>query len=204
MKYNVSAFKMIATDLMTVAKKVSDHLEQNGVSHAIIGGLAVGAYSPPRTTQDVDFMVPNSALNTIQELGDTSPLSMWAGYEGVSVNVDGIDIDFVFLGGLPESILTDGPKIQGVHVISPEGLILMKLHAGRAKDVADVTEILKAEKVDVDKIKDFLGEHDSMLLEDFESAKMMADYESGKLVASGPRSKPVMMSIIARRIARNS
>ena len=72
MKHNASSFKMVPDNVRSVAKQVSVFLKSKGVPHAIIGGIAVSTYSPPRTTEDVDFMIPEYSSDVIYEL-DPAP-----------------------------------------------------------------------------------------------------------------------------------
>lgn len=175
-RYNVAAFDMVPASVKEVAAEVSKHLTFKGVSHAVIGGMAVSAYSPPRMTKDVDFLVPSSGLEAIRELGDTTPLA--DSVDGVTVNVKGIDVDFIFMpDGMPEETLSDGPSIDGIPVLRSEALVLMKMNAPRAKDHADVIEMIKAGVLDLDRVRKYIKKHDPDMLEDFESNVMLAEYE---------------------------
>lgn len=175
-KYNVAAFDMVPATVKEVAKEVSAHLTSKGVPHAVIGGMAVSTYSPPRMTKDVDFLVPSSALEAIRELGDTTPLA--DSVDGVTVNVREIDVDFIFMPeDMPEETLSGGPTVDGIPVLRPEALVLMKMHAPRAKDHADVIEMIKAGVIDIDQVRRYIKKHDRDMLEDFESNVMLAEYE---------------------------
>ena len=191
MIYNLSAFEMVPDSVTGVAKKISEFLRERNIPNAVIGGMAVSAYSPPRMTKDVDFLVPEDAKYVIGELGDTTPLA--ESVDGVTVRVGDIDVDFIFMpDGMPESTLKDGPVIDGVNVLRPEALILMKIHASRLKDHADVVEMIKAGKIDLDAVRKYIKKHDRDTLDDFESFVALAEIEkSGK---SGMKKRAKMSS----------
>lgn len=177
MRHNVAAFEMVPGDVKAVARKVSELLVKHGVAHAVIGGMAVSAYSPPRMTKDVDFVVPQEAMDAIRELGEASPLA--ESVDGVTVEVDGIPVDFIFVPeGFPDDAFRGGPTIEGIPVLRLEALMVMKMRAGRAKDLADVVEMLKTRSdAEVEQIRKWVKRHDPEELEDFEANLMMAQYE---------------------------
>jgi len=191
MSFNRHAFKMVPEGVKSAAKQVSEFLESRGIPHAVIGGMAVSAYSPPRMTEDVDFLVPDSALSDIQEMGETSPLA--DAVDGVTLTVGGVTVDFIFMpGDMPEETLEGGPRIEGVPVLRPEALFLMKMHAPRAKDHADVIEMIKSGHVDLDGVRKYVKKHDPSMLDDFESNVALAEFEKG--VKPGEKKRPKMSS----------
>lgn len=178
MRYNTGAFDMVPDPVKAVAKKVSALLKAKGVKHALIGGMGVSAYSPPRTTADVDFLIPEGDSGIAYELGeDPTPVSGMH-LQGLSVNVDGVDVDLMFLPeDLPEEILGSGPTVDGMPVLPPEAMVLLKMKAGRAKDVGDVVEMIKAGG-DKKAFVKFLKKYAPDVYEDFESTIMLAEYEA--------------------------
>jgi hypothetical protein len=178
MRYNVGAFDMVPDPVKAAAKKVSAFLKAKGVKHALIGGMGVSAYSPPRTTADVDFLIPEADSGVAYELGeDPTPVSGMH-LQGLSVNVDGIDVDLMFLPeDLPDAVLGSGPTIDGMPVLPPEAMVLLKMKAGRAKDVGDVVEMLKAGG-DKKAFLKYLKRYAPDIYEDFESTIMLAEYEA--------------------------
>lgn len=186
MRYNVAAFKMVPEGVKSAARQVSEHLDSLGIPHAVIGGMAVSAYSPPRMTEDVDFLVPDSALSAIQEMGETSALA--ESVDGVTLDVGGVVVDFIFMPhDMPEETLEGGPKVDGIPVLRPEALVLMKMHAPRAKDHADVIEMIKAGLIDMVALRKYVRKHDPSMLDDLESNVAMAEFEKGGGRAAGAR-----------------
>lgn len=180
MKHNIAAFDMIPPALLSVAKKVARELEGRGIPYAVIGGLAVSAFAPPRTTKDVDFLIPESHASVVGEFGETTHVSGMH-LQGESVPVDGHDVDFMFLpDDMPESMLSAGPVVDGVRVLAPEALIALKLKAGRAKDTGDVVEMVKHGMVDVVRVKKFLKKYVPDQAEDFDSWAELAKFEASR------------------------
>lgn len=198
MKRLFAAFDLVPPGVRDVAKKMAGELSSRGIPYAVIGGVAVSAYSPPRTTQDVDFLIPEAHASVAEEFGETTPVSGMH-LQGVSVKVDGHDVDLMFLpDDLPEAILSAGPTVDGIRVLAPEALIALKLKAGRTKDSGDVVEMVKHGLVDRERVKKFLKRYAPDVLEDFESWAMIADHE-----AKRQRSASLSpLSVVRGRIGR--
>ena len=68
---------VVAPEILAAAEVASRKLREAGIPHALAGGLAVGAHGYPRTTDDVDFLVPRSqrdlAIATLENAGFTAP-----------------------------------------------------------------------------------------------------------------------------------
>jgi hypothetical protein len=150
---------MIPGNVMAVAKKVSAFLDTHKVPHAIAGGMAVSVHGHPRMTKDVDILVSSSALKTIKLLGKTSAISGFL--SGVSVKVDGIDVDFLFLGkGLTGSDISSSGSYAGLPIVGVEPLVLMKFGAERTQDTADIVQLLKLDKVPIANVEKRLSNED--------------------------------------------
>lgn len=203
MKYNEAAFDMVPEKVRNIAKQVSDFLKSKGVPHAIIGGMAVSAYSPPRTTEDVDFLILESNSDVVYEL-DPSPTAVSGMYlQGIGAIVGGQKVDFMFLPDeIPEELLSVGPRIDGIQVLSADALILLKMKAGRTKDIGDVVEILKTDS-DRSSFRKLLQKYAPDLIEDFDSIVMMADFESGKfgdVSGKGSQSRKAAIKFLSKKI----
>lgn len=128
----------VSAKVLLDAVKTSEKLSQLGVPHALIGGLAVGVYGHPRATRDADFLVGTEAF------ASTSPLLVYRDELRDLVELGVIDLlavppDFPWLA---EALV---PATAGeVPIIPVEALILLKLHANRPQDRADVTALLDA------------------------------------------------------------
>lgn len=126
--------------ILSAMRSASAQLTSIGVRHALIGGLAVGAYGVPRATRDVDFLVGEEAF--VQHGGGLVTLA-----PGVPFSVEGVAVDTLALPAGGESVagmLNDAPVSDGVPVLPIEALVHLKLIAHRQKDISDVVEMLKA------------------------------------------------------------
>lgn len=120
-----------------VAVESVDELALRGVRSCIVGGLAVVAHGYGRSTGDVDLMAVESHRVTGTPLG----------IPGVSVPGWGVPVDVLFLDGHPaflrEEVIAASHRSPPVLALEP--LAYLKLKAGRAKDFADVVELLKVD-----------------------------------------------------------
>lgn len=159
--------------VLDVAHKIHEQLEQLGVPHVLVGGIAVGAYARNRTTEDVDVLIRREDVAKLPK-GEALGL-----IEGFSVKVDGLPVDFIVATKPYLKQAVGNPTvIDGIPLLSPEALVAMKLQAGRTKDMADVVEILKSGKVDVQKARDFLKKSCKDCLEDFDAYSQIAALEA--------------------------
>lgn len=126
--------------ILAAMRSASAQLTAIGVRHALIGGLAIGAYGVPRATRDVDFLVGDEAF--VQHGGGLVTLA-----PGVPFSVEGVAVDTLALPAGGESVasmLESAPRSEGVPVLPVEAVVHLKLIAHRQKDISDVVELLKA------------------------------------------------------------
>jgi predicted nucleotidyltransferase len=144
--------------------ELTELFDRLGLVHVVMGGLAVRAYGIPRATYDIDFTLAIDRgqlprlYEAVKAVGYTVPEAYAAGWvdqvAGMplvkfrrAIEGNGIDID-VFLAESPfqREILVRRRRedLDGfvLHLVSPEDLILLKLIAGRPRDMADVYDIL--------------------------------------------------------------
>ncbi|NJL28197.1 MAG: hypothetical protein HC897_10040 [Thermoanaerobaculia bacterium] len=130
---------VVAPKILLDAIDASKRLSELGVPHTLIGGLAVGIHGYPRATKDVDYLVGAQAF------ASTSPLLVYREELRDLVRLGIVDLlavppAYPALTGYLESMSTGGE----VPVIPVEALILLKLHAHRPQDQADVVALLDA------------------------------------------------------------
>lgn len=160
--------------ILRTAKKLSRILDEKGVAHALIGGLAVGMYGYNRATDDVDFLISGDSKDEIA--GD----GLGGEVYGKNIRFSNVEIDFLFPSYNEEFLevaIRNAKEKGGLPVIPYETLIYMKLVAGRTRDNGDVVELLKRGKIDRNKVKSYLKKHRPDLVEDFESLAHQADIE---------------------------
>jgi hypothetical protein len=160
---NLSAIlRFVAPQVREAAIKTAAQLEQLGIRHMLVGGLAVGAHGYVRATTDVDFLVGEEAFE------HHGPLVTFKA--GVPIEVGGIRIDYlspVALGAQMESMLDHPPTSEGLPVVSLEALIYMKLKAKRRRDMLDVVELIKA-GANLKSVREYLKQYADELTPVFE------------------------------------
>lgn len=126
---------------------------------ALIGGLAVSAWSPPRATMDVDLLVVaktedlNHLVKALCAAGMPAELRCGGFDDPVPFLIRADFLDIIVATkkyeaeAVGESIAVNiaGKEIP---VVSPEYLIILKLKAGGPQDLADVRELLASNLVD--------------------------------------------------------
>lgn len=185
-----------------VLQSASRALDALQIRWYVFGALAVTAWSRPRITADVDITarVPDDAVNEL-----CSALEQ----QGFSLRVrdresflaktrvlpflhtpTGMPLDLVLAGpGIEELFLGRAlaVDIEGVSVpvASPEDLIVMKVLAGRAKDLEDVRSLLAAKlfELDVAQIRELL----SMLEQALHQSDLMPVWERELAAAQSSR-----------------
>ena len=136
---------------------------EHGVEYLVVGGWAVGFYSEPRSTKDIDLFIRSGVENSesvfraLAQFGAPlaglspadfrdNPASVFQ-IEFAPVradilqSIDGVEFDEAWPHRVELSL--DG---IAVHVISAEHLIQNKLKSGRLSDLADVEAIREADR----------------------------------------------------------
>ncbi len=136
-------------DVLTIAKL----LEGEHVEYALIGGYALALQGIVRLTEDVDILVEPTLENARRWVRALSKLPDGAakeldGDDTLHEDVYAIRINDVFTIDVMNSasgftwrqLVPYRKRIEGINVVSLEGLLLMKEH-GRLKDQADAEAI---------------------------------------------------------------
>ncbi len=142
---------VVSEKVLAAMRAAAAQLTRLGVRHWLVGGLAVGAHGHPRATKDVDFFVGDEAF----EVHGGGLVTM---KPGVPIQADGVVIDH--LSADEEPFLTAAlPGAEAQLEVAPiEVLLYLKLKSPRAKDRADVVELIKA-GADVEKARGWLVQH---------------------------------------------
>lgn len=128
--------------LIAEIRMLASILTQQGVSFALIGGVAMGVYGSDRLTVDLDFVV-DSIPPCFQ---DAAPLEIG----GVQIKTaQGVEVDFVDRNDEYRALYREAlaaarphPGLGGVRVVPAEFLAAMKLAVGREKDLGDLAFLL--------------------------------------------------------------
>lgn len=169
---------VVSERVRNAATSASAKLTQEGVGHALIGGLAVGVYGHARATRDVDFLVARDARHLV------SGRLLGGGAEGVMVRHAGVVVDLLFQGD-DEDFLTDAIEHgalteEGLRVVPTEALVLLKLKRGSRKDQEDIRELLRRGRLKEKLVQAYLSNHRPDLVEEFEGLVTEVDVEEGR------------------------
>ena len=119
---------------LAAAKVVSAVLAERGVRHALCGGLAVEFHGYHRMTDNVNFAVGEQAFENHSD-----------GMVTLKVPIVRVgDIAVTFIKAEFEISIHD---MDGLPVVTLPPLIVMKLRAGRQRDIADLAELVKCDAV---------------------------------------------------------
>lgn len=166
---------VVAPEILAAAETASAKLSEAGIPHALAGGLAVGAHGYPRTTDDVDFLVGDEAFE--KHAGGLVTLKM------PLIAVGNVRIVFLSMDesqGEKEqlrSAVENPPQSNRVPIVPLAALVYMKLKAGRQKDRADLVELLKRGRIEVEEIDRNLAKHAPALVRRWNHIKKIAGEE---------------------------
>ncbi len=137
-------------------------LDEARVEYALVGGLAVAVWGVPRATKDIDLLVERAdaerAAGVAKSCGytlDAFPMEFEDGMEMRRLNKiesDGtlLTVDFLLVGAAQRSVWEGRQRVPfqagSISVASRDGLIAMKLAAGRAQDLADVQKLREGDR----------------------------------------------------------
>jgi hypothetical protein len=166
---------VVAPEIVRAAEMASRKFREAKIRHALAGGLAVGAHGYPRTTEDVDFLVGDEAF--VKHPGGLVTLKV------PLVAVGNVRVDLVSMDGTEEereqarAALDHPPLSQEVPVVPLPVLVYMKLKAGRQRDLADVVELLKRGRIEIDLVDRYLEANAPGQVRRWERAKEIAARE---------------------------
>lgn len=134
----------------------------------VAGGWAVWRHGyAGRVTEDVDIVVAQKDINRLQDLASSFGFDFFVAPPGrwpkMLHRTTGIDVDLLPEHGIPGTQSQPAPVAIGnpnryeadsgsLAFIPLSGLIELKLGAGRAKDIADVVELIKVHPADLESV----------------------------------------------------
>ncbi|MHB8573998.1 MAG: hypothetical protein ACYDCQ_01580 [Dehalococcoidia bacterium] len=160
----------------------------HGIPHAVVGAVAANAYAPPRATTDIDFAVTGAdALQAEAALHAagwhrTGSLGLVLGSSWR--NEVGHELDLIVLQAPWSSVAireAQRNRVAELPTLPLPYLVLMKMAASRAIDLADVSRMLgRADAEQVATTRGIVQEFgDQQDLEDFEQLVHMGRLERG-------------------------
>lgn len=161
-------------DLTAPVRDAVALFEELGIEHAVVGGVAAMLHGRARYTDDLDFIAASGHEATLQ----AHPESMRRhGFDSTCTSklyhTSGTDIDLWKDEHVPGMLKRAEPVVLGgvpTRVVTPEDLIAMKLRAGRAQDVYDITEVVRRRREE--------GGVDARLLRELVTVEQYAEYEA--------------------------
>jgi len=158
----------------------------------LVGAMALRAYAPERMTQDVDILIHaddetaarSAFVAAGYRIGGTLSIG---GFTALPVSAEGYSIDVVTSNApwLDEALDCPSYDLAGFPALPRRFLVLMKLQAGRAQDVADVTRLLRtADYHERALIRTVIAQYAPDLVEDYDALVMLTDLEFGASGAS--------------------
>ncbi len=148
-------------DLASELRSVVSALAMAEVPYALAGGLAVAVWGAPRATKDIDLLVLpqdlGAAMAALRPLGYTLEAGPMEFSDGMSVQrvnkvADGdlMTVDFLLVNASLQQVFASRTSRMlgnvGLQVVSREGLIQMKLVAGRPQDQVDVIKLSEMDR----------------------------------------------------------
>jgi hypothetical protein len=143
-----AASPMIATDVgLEAAQKIGALAEQEEIEWALAGGLAMHLYGSERLTKDVGIIASQDLSLTPRHkliFGGSSYVLQVGKYE--------VPIDWIVRNDgyqkYYRAALKGAVKLpNGLRVVTPEWLVILKLNAGRQRDFDDIVFLLKQQKL---------------------------------------------------------
>jgi hypothetical protein len=134
----------ISTDVgLEAAVEIGKIAADENIEWALVGGVAMYLYGSPRLTKDVDIIA-----SKIVSLKANAPLTFGGNNYTIEVGKYKVAVDWIvrndgyakyYRAALEEAVVFP----NGMRLISPEWLVILKLFAGRQKDYDDVVFLLK-------------------------------------------------------------
>lgn len=127
-------------------KKLSKIAKRSDIRWAVVGGFAMYLYNSPRFTKDVDI-IANKRLS-LESLG---PLVQGGEHYEIEIKKRKVPVDWIIRNDVAkkyyETALVEAFEFNGIPIITPEWLVILKYMAGRFKDQEDAVFLLRQEKL---------------------------------------------------------
>jgi hypothetical protein len=148
-------------DFFRELKVLAGALDAAGVDYALCGGVALAIHGAPRATQDIDLLVRPEAIELLRKTAhacgftfESLPMDFSS---GITVRrftklIEGqpFMLDALLVGPSTERVWQDRQtaEVDGgtLRVVSREGLVSLKLAAGRPQDLVDVQRLRELER----------------------------------------------------------
>lgn len=154
---------------------------------ALVGAMALRAYAPERLTQDVDIIihardeqVARAAFTAAgYRIGNPLPISRFTAHPQDETDYS-IDVLVLSEPWLNEALAQPVYDCAGFPVLARQFLILMKLQAGQAQDIADITRLLRrTDHTERSIARTTVATYAPDLIDDFDALVVLTDLEFG-------------------------
>jgi hypothetical protein len=147
-------------EFSVIDPRITDHLKDSGVSHAVIGAVSLAVHGAPRYSDDLDILVTDtSVLDPSFWVGaDITPTQIrrgnWddplAGLVDFPTPPGEIPVQLVVGKGYAPRVALETAEANAMlqcPVVSPLGLALLKLEAGGIRDLQDLVALDEAQRI---------------------------------------------------------
>jgi len=176
-RYSTAPLMSAVAEVLAALRRV---LDGQGLSWFVFGAQAVAVRGAPRATQDIDVTVqvePMRLRALVEALGseglrhrypDTAEELIERGAVVPLSHASGMEVDLVLAGSGLEAIALGRASrvaIDGVEVPVAQAtdLVVMKVLAGRGKDLDDLRSLLAGGEVDLAEVRNILGQLEEAL-----------------------------------------
>ncbi|MGI9056614.1 MAG: hypothetical protein ACR2F2_12530 [Pyrinomonadaceae bacterium] len=139
---NLSSRSVSKQTGIRVAEEIKKIAERENIEFAIAGGLAMHLYGFERATKDVDFL-----SNRRLPLNVKRHLSFGGERYEIEISGEKIDVDWIIRRDVYKEFyqkaLAEAIVVEGLKILTPEWLVILKYIAGRAKDEIDMLWLLQ-------------------------------------------------------------
>jgi hypothetical protein len=136
--------------------------ERLSIGYALVGGVAAMYYGRARFTEDVDFVATTGHQEILEKNSDAmrdahfDPSCTWKLYHDTGVEID------VWKDEHADAIIQRATSVQlagkAVRIAEVNDLVAMKLRAGRLQDDYDVSEMIRAGRVDEARLRTLVAD----------------------------------------------
>lgn len=158
---------MKKASVQSTLERLAHRLDQEGISYAVIGGMALNVHGYVRVTRDVDVLLTPAGLEAFARLCvGRGYVAAFPGARKAFVDAESrVPIEVVTAGeypgdGKPKAVAFPDPatssvEIDGIRVVPLPTLIELKLASGlsaghRLRDLADVQDLIVALELALD------------------------------------------------------
>jgi hypothetical protein len=159
------AYFMSEGRLLETLRRLATRLDDEGISYALLGGMALGEHGYVRMTEDIDVLLTREGLDRFRSrlLGRGYVATHPGATRACRDAETGVRIEILVSGefpgdGKPKPVCFPDPAtsavdVGGFRVLALPRIIELKLASGmsaphRLRDLADVQEIIKARGLD--------------------------------------------------------